>query len=132
LYPPSVAGWPSGKNWIDSSSLLLRMRLPQLVALSEPFDMTLRQDDDINMGKASNASGQPVPGRFRLRGDVDWESLVKAFEPALAADRSVTVPRSLLQSRQLPAIAARQGSDPRQALIELALQAMATPEYQLC
>jgi uncharacterized protein (DUF1800 family) len=26
LYPPNVAGWPSGKVWIDSSTLLLRCR----------------------------------------------------------------------------------------------------------
>ena len=23
FYPPNVAGWPGGKNWIDSSSLML-------------------------------------------------------------------------------------------------------------
>ncbi|MGE8380223.1 MAG: DUF1800 family protein, partial [Sphingobacterium sp.] len=28
LYPPNVAGWPSGKAWIDSSTLLLRMQIP--------------------------------------------------------------------------------------------------------
>jgi uncharacterized protein (DUF1800 family) len=26
LYPPNVAGWAGGKNWIDSSSLLFRMQ----------------------------------------------------------------------------------------------------------
>src|SRR5690606_16425929 len=28
FYPPNVAGWPGGKTWIDSSSLMMRMRLP--------------------------------------------------------------------------------------------------------
>ncbi|HMK02770.1 MAG TPA: DUF1800 domain-containing protein, partial [Ferruginibacter sp.] len=28
FYPPNVAGWPGGKTWIDSSSLMLRMRIP--------------------------------------------------------------------------------------------------------
>ena len=27
VYPPNVAGWP-GVNWIDSSSLMMRMRCP--------------------------------------------------------------------------------------------------------
>ena len=31
FYPPNVAGWPGGKNWIDSSALMLRMRLPQIL-----------------------------------------------------------------------------------------------------
>ena len=28
--PPNVAGWPSGKNWIDSSSLMFRLNLAPL------------------------------------------------------------------------------------------------------
>ncbi|MEY4893139.1 MAG: hypothetical protein RIQ34_1751, partial [Bacteroidota bacterium] len=31
FYPPNVAGWPGGKTWIDSSSLMLRMRVPRLL-----------------------------------------------------------------------------------------------------
>ena len=31
LNPPNVAGWKGGKSWIDSSSLLFRMRLPQII-----------------------------------------------------------------------------------------------------
>ncbi|HSC40460.1 MAG TPA: DUF1800 domain-containing protein, partial [Chitinophagaceae bacterium] len=31
FYPPNVAGWPGGKNWIDSSTLMMRMRIPQLI-----------------------------------------------------------------------------------------------------
>ena len=30
LYPPNVAGWPSGKSWIDSSTLMLRLQMPQI------------------------------------------------------------------------------------------------------
>src|SRR5690606_18457301 len=31
FYPPNVAGWPGGKSWIDSSTLMMRMRIPQLI-----------------------------------------------------------------------------------------------------
>ncbi len=37
FFPPNVAGWPGGKNWIDSSALMFRMRLPQLLTNSEQF-----------------------------------------------------------------------------------------------
>jgi uncharacterized protein (DUF1800 family) len=33
--PPNVAGWPGGKNWIDSSSLMYRMKIPSTI-LSNP------------------------------------------------------------------------------------------------
>lgn len=31
LQPPNVAGWPGGLNWIDSNTLMLRLRLPSLI-----------------------------------------------------------------------------------------------------
>lgn len=31
LNPPNVAGWPGGLNWIDSNTLMLRLRLPSLI-----------------------------------------------------------------------------------------------------
>lgn len=29
--PPNVSGWPDGKEWVDSSSLLFRITLPELI-----------------------------------------------------------------------------------------------------
>ncbi len=31
LYPNNVAGWKGGKNWIDSNTLMFRMKLPSLI-----------------------------------------------------------------------------------------------------
>ncbi len=33
--PPNVAGWPGGKHWIDSSSLMLRMQIPKVIDQSD-------------------------------------------------------------------------------------------------
>ena len=45
FYPPNVAGWPGGRNWIDSSSLMFRLRMPQVILYSQelrtrPKDIT--------------------------------------------------------------------------------------------
>lgn len=37
FYPPSVAGWPKGKEWIDSSSLVNRMKLPSVLLGMDQF-----------------------------------------------------------------------------------------------
>lgn len=50
LYPPNVAGWPGGTNWIDSSTLMLRLKIPQIISGIRPLDYTPKEDDDINMG----------------------------------------------------------------------------------
>jgi uncharacterized protein (DUF1800 family) len=35
--PPNVAGWKGGKSWIDSSSLMMRMRLPEIFYYDKEF-----------------------------------------------------------------------------------------------
>lgn len=35
--PPNVAGWKGGKSWIDSSSLMMRMRLPGIFYYDKEF-----------------------------------------------------------------------------------------------
>ncbi|HSC53708.1 MAG TPA: DUF1800 domain-containing protein [Phnomibacter sp.] len=136
LYPPSVAGWPGGTNWIDSSSLLLRMRLPQLVAKAEPFELATPLDDDLNMGMMQKSMGAGLSNRFALNGDIGWEALTKAFENSDGSKLEKIVPMQLLQTAQMPlqTIAEQIPAGlPRQdRIIKAALLTMATPEYQLC
>ncbi len=63
FYPPNVAGWPGGKNWIDSSSLMFRLRIPQLMAANESFNMKTKSDDDQEMGMANKQADQMKTGR---------------------------------------------------------------------
>ena len=47
--PPNVAGWPGGRAWIDSSSLLLRLQLPNILFKDADFAVHLKDDEnDIN------------------------------------------------------------------------------------
>ncbi|MBX2844974.1 MAG: DUF1800 domain-containing protein [Saprospiraceae bacterium] len=46
LKPPNVAGWPSGRAWIDSSSLLYRMKLPQLFLLGKEIPIKAKEEFD--------------------------------------------------------------------------------------
>ena len=48
--PPNVAGWPGGKHWIDSSSLMFRMQVPQIISQSDFILSKPKDDDDVMMG----------------------------------------------------------------------------------
>jgi uncharacterized protein (DUF1800 family) len=52
FFPPNVAGWPGDRNWIDSSSLLLRMNLPALLFTSseKPYKLETKQDPEMEIG----------------------------------------------------------------------------------
>lgn len=48
LYPPSVAGWPKSKEWIDSSSLVNRMKLPTMLMRMEGYQQEQSPEFDAN------------------------------------------------------------------------------------
>ena len=132
FFPPSVAGWPGGKNWIDSSSLMLRLRIPQLLYLQSDLDLDTKDDDDQLMGQAPNAGGTkgfsvaidwaPVAGMF---GKIPEKDLV----PKLA-DYLWAAPANKTALETVHQYADRINRDTflKTAMIQL----MATPEYQLC
>ncbi len=46
--PPNVAGWPGGRNWIDSSSLSFRMRMGRILLTDELPDRMPKDEGDKN------------------------------------------------------------------------------------
>ncbi|WET68704.1 DUF1800 domain-containing protein [Sphingobacterium sp.] len=122
LYPPNVAGWPSGKAWIDSSTLLLRMQIPQIWTGLRPLDLDAQNDDDLDMGlKQSRALAKAYKNP---KISIDWAGVEAAF-----ADRD---PFELLLQQQ-PSFGktlrdSYAGGSRRRTIIEV----MSIPEYQLC
>ena len=60
FYPPNVAGWPGGKNWIDSSTLMLRLRIPQILTANEVLNIRPKDDDDVMMGQMMEAKMKKI------------------------------------------------------------------------
>ena len=71
LAPPNVAGWPGGKRWIDSSSLLFRIKLASMIlndgniAWNEKGDMA---EDMLMMtsGRKTKRSKIKGPKGFKI------------------------------------------------------------------
>lgn len=133
FYPPNVAGWPGGKNWIDSSALMFRMRLPQILTNAEEFLIKPKDDDDVMMGnegvdKRSKAS--------KLNVTVDWNSVVKVFNKTAKDNLMQKVNGIVLQSKNSinPGVLNRYvDNTSREGFIKSSIiELMSTPEYQLC
>ena len=137
FYPPNVAGWPGGKNWIDSSSLMFRLRIPQLISDNDEVALKPKDDDDQMMGmKDIRMKGMGKKGGQVISAAVDWETYLKKFEK---------VPREKLLNSISGILI--QGAEPvnenilnkyidassRESFIKsVTIQLMSTPEYQLC
>ena len=140
FYPPNVAGWPGGKTWIDSSTLMLRMRIPQLINDKDEMNMTPKDDDDQMMGNksdvVSNPKGRIVRGAKAIHASVDWEAYVKCFDKVAREKLVNSMAGILLQTKTaVDKEIIRQYADEsdRHSFIQSAtIQIMSTPEYQLC
>jgi uncharacterized protein (DUF1800 family) len=86
FYPPNVAGWPGGKNWIDSSSLMYRLRLPRVLHDDDNFNVKPKDDDDVMMGQEIRNKEQKTQNKkvgakagVMVNVDIDWLSYIKQF-----------------------------------------------------
>ena len=122
LYPPNVAGWPSGKSWIDSSTLMLRLQMPQIWSGLKPLEVEPKSDDDVEMGMKS--SQKQTKGFKNPKIVIDWKKVEDVF-------KSKNIEDYLLQ-RKSPALAKTiqqySGSSVQSQIINV----MSTPEFQLC
>jgi len=136
FYPPNVAGWPGGKTWIDSSSLMLRMRIPQLITANEALDLRPKADDDVNMGMMQNAAKGLKEAARGGTAKVDWPIINKVFEKVPREQLQQKLMASVLQSKNgMPAgtIAQYSNASSRENYIKSTIvNLMSTPEYQLC
>lgn len=128
FYPPSVAGWPGGTTWIDASSLLFRMSLPDLVFRQKKPDFQPKDEGDVNTEYLSRRSA-------RLFSEVrmDWPGWEAHFpqknkNERLDALAAVLLPHPLTPAQRLVVL----GRLPEASVRELTLALMALPEFQLC
>jgi len=139
FYPPNVAGWPGGKTWIDSSSLMLRMRLPQLINDTDEMNVKTKDDDDLMMGRKAPEDGVKPMGfgkRGVIRATIDWKEYMGHFEKVQKEQLIGSLASNLLQTKSgVSSELIKQYSDAgsKESFIKSAtLQLMSTPEYQLC
>lgn len=145
FYPPNVAGWPGGRSWIDSSTLMLRLRLPQLFNDRDEWNISPKSDDDQMMGRDEdgkptlrNAKQQPkaTRGMRMIEADMDWAPHYRYLSKVSRDQLENVIAGHLFQtdravSRDLVRRFADE-SDRESFIRSVTLQYMSTPEYQLC
>jgi uncharacterized protein (DUF1800 family) len=143
FYPPNVAGWPGGKAWIDSSTLMMRMRIPQLINDADEMNVKPKDDDDQMMGRNNNDDKVKKPGgginalrRQQINANVDWTLYVKNLDKVTRENLVDSMSKLLLQVKSTisnSVISQYADETARDNFIKSAtIQIMSTPEYQLC
>ena len=129
--PPNVAGWPNGKEWIDSSSLIFRTNLGRKIIDSSAIDTIPKPDDDKNPNEMLRKEK-----RFELiEARIDWEKMLKEF-PASSDEEligkvggyllQIDVPKNIRSKIKLDGLTAAQ------KMKQICAELTSLPEYQLC
>ena len=157
LYPPNVAGWPGGRSWIDSSTLMVRLRIPQMFTDKDELNITPKQDDDQMMGRkadgtpavpATGASltlrkglgtvkkNQPKKVYGAINAKIDWNQYILQYQKTKKEDLLNKIKQYLLQANGdnvEEMVVKNIDNSSREAYIKSAtIYTMSTPEYQLC
>ena len=142
FYPPNVAGWPGGRTWIDSSTLMMRMRIPQLINDTDEFNVKPKSDDDQMMGRNEDevkikAGGARMANAARvINAQVDWSKYLDYYNKVDREELVNDVAGILLQTKKAvgaDVISEYTDASSKETFIKTAtIQIMSTPEYQLC
>jgi uncharacterized protein (DUF1800 family) len=142
FYPPNVAGWPGGKSWIDSSTLMMRMRIPQLINDKDELNVKPKDDDDQMMGRRDEdmKSFAKIRGLARagkpISAEIDWNEYLKYYEKLPREELVNDIAAVLLQTKKAvgaDVISQYSDASSKENFIKtVTIQLMSTPEYQLC
>lgn len=136
FYPPNVAGWPGGKTWIDSSTLMMRLRVPQLFTDADELNVTPKDDDDQMMGMKVAPKPKKNLGTKVINASMSWDQHYKQLTKVKREELlPVITSHLLLTSGNITkeTISKYIDDSSREAYIKTAtIQIMSTPEYQLC
>ena len=139
LNPPNVAGWPGGRNWIDSSSLLFRMRLPQIVYYDKDLDIEPKEETpeskmQSQQMKMADEFVKKIASK-KLTATSDWSGITKYFlnENDITNEIASVVLAKKADAVALKTVKSHLDTSAKQNEIKSAMiHLLSLPEYQLC
>jgi uncharacterized protein (DUF1800 family) len=134
FYPPNVSGWAGGKSWIDSSSLMFRLKIASLILNDGHVDVQPKDDlldDKQNRMKASSnarVGEEASKKKNAFHAIPDWQEVLASI-PADSNEEDlinwILLPQASAALRKnLKSLHA----DNRRAVI---LELLSSPEYQM-
>ncbi|MBP0905636.1 DUF1800 family protein [Mariniflexile gromovii] len=126
LDPPNVAGWKGGKSWIDSNTIVLRLKLPSILLNDAYISKTELGESDDMMAVKKSAFKNTYGRKFKIQHD--WETFNKNFKDVNVKD----LQDYILLSELNPEASSYLNSLSKVSKKEYGIQLMSLPEYQMC
>lgn len=125
LHPPNVAGWKGGKTWIDSNTIVLRLKLPSIL-LNDAYISKAKEDADDHMTLKKKAYKKQYGKFFKTK--TNWDVFNKHYKNIDVE----ALPHYLLSCEMSEQTKAYLNSLDKVSKREYCIQLMSLPEYQMC
>lgn len=126
LNPPNVAGWKEGKNWIDSNTIVMRLKLPSLLLNNAYISKSEKGLTDQAIELKKQAFNNKFGKRFKT--ETNWEYFNNQFKNVDINDlQDYLLACSISQNTKEYLKSLRRISKQ-----EYCIQIMSLPEYQMC
>jgi uncharacterized protein (DUF1800 family) len=126
FYPPNVAGWPGGRNWIDSSSLMYRLKIPSTLLDGGLIDFVGKADPEDEAYIATVRNQQQFVNT-RVQTQPDWDKFLSSIPQNLSKQQ---IAEFMLEPNLNKTIIDEINKAPD--IKTMVIQIASTPEYQLC
>ena len=129
FYPPNVAGWAGGKSWVDSSTLMTRMKLPELIFKDSEITFNPKDEGDVNTENLSKKIKQ-------MQATIDWAAFQNNFStnnPQELLDKldAYLLARPLSTQQKSMILSKSEGKTGVNLIQNIAQSIASLPEYQL-
>ncbi|WP_152286112.1 DUF1800 domain-containing protein [Flavicella marina] len=125
LNPVNVAGWKGGKSWIDSNTLMFRLKVPSVILNNAVINLEEKGDIEADF-KEFYAKKKNRKGYFKT--SVSWNEFEKNYQKLTAEE----LKESLIIGPFNPQTAAFINNLKVTSNRDFCVQLMSIPEYQLC
>ena len=122
--PPNVAGWEGGKSWIDTNSILLRLRLPSIL-LNNNY-ISIKEQGEFGDKLSSFIKKRSRKNFFKVHAnwnffEVEYKNVsIKNIKDHVLQTKATRSTETLLERLS------------KESKKEYCIQLMSLPEYQMC
>ncbi len=126
LDPPNVAGWKGGRNWIDSNTIMLRLKLPSLL-LNNAYISNIKNGNRDAMIETKKQQFKKKYGK-RFNTETNWGYFKKHYKNIALQDMEAHILACSLSEDAKTYLQSLQKVSKQEYCIQL----MSLPEYQMC
>ncbi|PQJ76854.1 DUF1800 domain-containing protein [Polaribacter glomeratus] len=125
MSPPNVAGWKTGRNWIDSNTIVTRLRLPSVLLNNAEITYSDKGDEEST---DANFDEKKLRRKAFIKTKTAWKTFDENYknsshqelmQQVITTKLNAGTAQMLLNNMQMP----------KQ---DFCVQLMSLPEYQLC